>query len=159
MRIIGIDPGLLHTGYGIIDAHGNTLKYVADGVINAPPKDEMPARLFFIFEKLQEIIETFSPECAAIEQTFVNDNAQTSLKLGQARGAAITALASCSLSVAEYSANLIKKSTTGVGHSDKNQISAMMKILLGGVTPKCADSADALAVAITHAHHYKTPLK
>lgn len=154
MRIIGIDPGLLHTGWGIIEKNGNSLKHIADGAINPPPKISMPERLFFIFENLQKVIETYSPDTAAIEETFVNDNPLTSLKLGQARGAAITAAASASLSVSEYSANLIKKSVTGVGHATKDQIAAMVKILLGGIIAKSADSADALAVAITHAHLY-----
>jgi crossover junction endodeoxyribonuclease RuvC len=153
MRILGIDPGLTHTGWGVIEHTAGRLTYISSGRISAPATDEMPARLNFIFGELRRVIELYAPDAAALEQTFVNANPASALKLGQARGVAMLSPATCGLSVAEYAPNLIKKSIVGSGHAGKDQIAAMIRVLLpksGDLTP---DQADALAVAITHAHH------
>lgn len=152
MRIIGIDPGLIHTGWAIIDSIGNTRKYISSGVILPNTKSELPERLLEIFNGLQKIVGEFNPNAASIEYTFVNKNPQTSLLLGHARGAAIAALASAGLSVAEYSPTNIKKAIVGTGGADKDQITKMVSILLPGASPKTPDEADALAIALTHAN-------
>lgn len=153
MRILGIDPGLTHTGWGVIDYTTGRLSYVASGRISAPVKLDIAARLAVIYTELMNMITLHAPETAAVEHTFVNANPASALKLGQARGVALLAPAMAGLSVSEYAPNLIKKSVVGSGHADKDQIAAMIRVLLpraGDVTP---DQADALAVAITHAHH------
>ena len=156
MRIIGIDPGLRHTGWGIIDFSGNSLSFVASGRINPNTDLAVSARLLAIADGIFEVVDKYAPIEAAIEETFVNKNAKSALLLGQARGSAILALAQKGLFATEYSANRIKQSITGYGHADKNQIQTMVAILLPKMdkavklTP---DGADALAVAITHAHH------
>ena len=158
MRILGIDPGLTHTGWGIVDDDHGRLSYVASGRISSPAAALLPDRLSFIFSQLQDIIHAHRPEAAAVEQTFVNANPASALKLGQARGVALLAPAHAGLPVAEYAANLIKKSVVGAGHADKDQIQMMVRVLLpraGDLTP---DQADALAVAITHAHHASTAM-
>lgn len=153
IRIIGFDPGLRRTGWGIVDSDGVRLVYVASGVI-APPKDEdLAYRLSSLFESVTSIIKNFSPSEAAVEETFVNENPRSTLKLGQARGAVLLAPARLGLRVAEYTPNLIKKSVTGTGHAEKQQIQAMIGFLLPKATFDCADEADALAIAITHAHY------
>jgi crossover junction endodeoxyribonuclease RuvC len=156
MRILGIDPGLTHTGWGIIDADHGRLIYVAAGRISPPPSAPMADRLAAVFIELQKIITTHRPDTAAVEQTFVNANPASALKLGQARGVAMAAPAACGLTVGEYAANLIKKSIVGAGHADKTQIQMMIKVLLPAAGDLATDAADALAVAITHAHHTKT---
>lgn len=159
MRILGIDPGLTHTGWGVVDHAAGRLTYVASGRISAPTTDDMPARLNHIFEGLRAIIAAHMPDAAALEQTFVNANPASALKLGQARGVAMLAPATAGLNVAEYAPNLIKKSIVGAGHAGKDQIAAMIRVLLpksGDLTP---DQADALAVAITHAHHAGTHMR
>lgn len=151
--IVGIDPGLRHTGWGIIRQEDNRLSFIAAGRINPDPDLPMAERLKTLAQELAETIEAHAPTEAAIEETFVNKNAASALKLGQARGAAMLTAAQAGLSVTEYSANKIKQTVTGFGHADKGQISAMIKILLpqsGKLTP---DAADALAIAICHAHH------
>jgi len=158
MRILGIDPGLNHTGWGVIEIVGNKLTHVADGVINSDAKETLAQRLDVIYQGLIEVVKIYQPENAAVEETFVNKNPVSTLKLGQARGVALLAPAHAGLSVFEYPANLIKKSVVGSGHADKNQIQMMVKMLLNA-SAKSADSADALAVAICHAHHYQTKLK
>lgn len=158
MRIIGIDPGLQRTGWGIIDVVGNKLTHISHGVIATDSKATMAARLVHIFDELTKMITLWQPEEAAIEETFVNKNAASSLKLGQARGVAIAASAKLGLVVAEYSANLVKKSVVGAGHAEKEQVQAMIKILLPGVEAS-SDAADALAVAICHAHHRLSQIK
>ncbi|MCL2505460.1 MAG: crossover junction endodeoxyribonuclease RuvC [Alphaproteobacteria bacterium] len=156
MRIIGIDPGLRHTGWGIIDVSGNSLSFVAAGRIN--PDADMPIslRLLAIADGISDIVNKYMPAEAAIEETFVNKNAKSALLLGQARGSAMLSLAQKGLPVTEYSANRIKQSVTGYGHADKKQIQTMVAILLPKMdkTVKLTpDGADALAAAITHAHH------
>ena len=151
--IIGIDPGLRHTGWGIITQDGNRLTFVGAGRISPDAGLPMAARLLTLAEDLSAVVSQFSPTEAAIEETFVNKNALSALKLGQARGAAMLTLAKEGLTVAEYAANRIKQSLTGYGHADKTQIQAMISMLLPGSGKLVTDAADALAVAITHAHH------
>lgn len=151
--IIGLDPGLRHTGWGVIVPDGNRLSFVAAGRISPDPALPMAARLCVLAEGLADIVRTYRPVEAAIEETFVNANALSALKLGQARGAAMVALAQAGLSVSEYAANRVKQSVTGYGHADKAQIQAMVAMLLPGAGKLAADAADALAVAVTHAHH------
>lgn len=152
-RILGIDPGLCHTGWGVVISNGNRLIFVAAGCINPPAQAAMAQRLKIISEELTRIITLHSPDTAAIEETFVNRNPASALKLGQARGAAMLTAALTGLDVAEYAANRIKQTVTGYGHADKNQIKAMIGLLLPGAGTLVADAADALAVAICHAHH------
>jgi crossover junction endodeoxyribonuclease RuvC len=151
--ILGIDPGLRHTGWGIVAQQGNHLTFVAAGCIS--PKADLPMalRLLTLAEGISDIVRAHAPSEAAIEETFVNKNARSALLLGQARGSAILALAQNGLHVTEYSATRIKQSITGHGHAEKTQIQAMIGILLPGAGKLAADAADALAVAITHAHH------
>lgn len=153
VTIIGLDPGLRHTGWGAIAQRGNRLSFVAAGRVNPDPKLSMAARLCVLADEISRIVRLYQPDEAAIEETFVNANALSALKLGQARGAAMVALAQQGLSVAEYAANRVKQSVTGYGHADKAQIQAMIAALLPGVGALAPDAADALAVAITHAHH------
>jgi crossover junction endodeoxyribonuclease RuvC len=157
VRIFGIDPGLQRTGWGVIDVNGNRLTHVAHGIIKTDPKEETAQRLFAIFRDLSAMIVQWRPTHAAIEETFVNQNPASALKLGQARGVAMMAPANLGLSVAEYAPNLIKKSVVGAGHAEKTQIQMMIKVLLA--TEAMADAADALAVAICHAHHGMTKMR
>ncbi|MDR3425231.1 MAG: crossover junction endodeoxyribonuclease RuvC [Alphaproteobacteria bacterium] len=152
-RILGIDPGLRHTGWGVIAQQDNRLSFIAAGRINPDAGFPMALRLLALAEGLADIVRLYAPDEAAIEETFVNKNARSALLLGQARGSAMLALAQNGLTVAEYAANRIKQSVTGHGHADKIQIQAMIAILLPGSGKLAADAADALAVAITHAHH------
>jgi crossover junction endodeoxyribonuclease RuvC len=152
MRIIGIDPGLQRTGWGIIDIVGNKLTHIAHGVVKSSVASPTAERLGAIFEGLTQMISLWQPGEAAIEETFVNKNPASSLKLGLARGVAMLAPSKSGLSVAEYPANLVKKSVVGAGHAQKEQVQAMIKVLLPGVEAS-SDAADALAVAICHAHH------
>lgn len=158
MRIIGIDPGLQRTGWGVIDVDGNRLSHVAHGVIKTVSAHSLAERLRTIFDELDRLIVLWKPLTAAVEETFMNNNPASALKLGQARGAAMLAPACAGLAVGEYPANLIKKSVVGAGHADKAQVQAMIKILLPGVEA-ASDAADALAVAICHAHHNATRAK
>jgi len=151
--ILGLDPGLRHTGWGIVAQEGNRLSFIAAGRINPDAELPMASRLLHIADELTALVGRHAPAEAAIEESFVHKNAASALKLGQARGAAILALAQAGLDVAEYSANRIKQSVTGYGHADKNQIQAMINMLLPGSGKLAADAADALAVAVTHAHH------
>lgn len=153
VRIIGIDPGLRNCGWGIIESSGNRLKYVACGVVKPPVNNELALRLKFLFEGLSTLIAEHSPDEAAVEETFVNQGARSALQLGQARGIALMTPASLGLEVGEYAANLVKKSVVGSGHADKNQIQLMVKTLLPTAEFSSADAADALAIAICHAHH------
>ena len=150
---MGIDPGLRRTGWGIIESDGVRLSYVASGHITSDSADDLAYRLREIFEGLSSVIASFRPLEAAVEETFVNDNARATLKLGQARGIALLAPAAKGLKVAEYQPNLIKKSVTGTGHGDKRQIQAMVGFLLPKAKFESADEADALAIAICHANH------
>ena len=151
--IIGIDPGLRHTGWGVVAQSGNRLSFIAAGRISPHADLPMASRLLTLAEGIADIVRTHRPHCSAIEETFVNKNARSALLLGQARGSAMLALAQNGLTVAEYAANRIKQSVTGHGHAEKGQIQAMIAILLPGSGKLAADAADALAVAITHAHH------
>ena len=156
MRVLGLDPGLRHTGWGVIDVAGNRLSHVADGVVHAPTDLPLAERLVVLFRQLGVVIERFRPDEAAVEETFVNKNAASTLKLGVARGVALLAPAERGVPVAEYSANLIKKSVVGAGHAGKEQVQLMVRRLLPGCAIVEADAADALAVAICHAHHAGT---
>jgi len=153
IRIVGIDPGLRRTGWGVIDCTGNRLAFVACGVIEPPAGNELAARLADLHAALARLIAEFAPDEAAVEETFVNSNASATLKLGQARGIALLAPAQAGLRVAEYAPNAIKKSVVGAGHADKRQIESMIRVLLPKAVGASADAADALAIAITHAHH------
>ena len=157
MRVLGLDPGLRHTGWGIIDVDGNRLAHVADGVAHAAADQPLAMRLVALFRQVGAVLERFRPDEAAVEETFVNKNPASTLKLGVARGVVLLAPAERGLPVAEYSANLIKKSIVGAGHADKTQVQLMVRrILLSGGEIGTADAADALAVAICHAHHAQT---
>ena len=153
VRIIGIDPGLRRTGWGVIEADGNRLIYVACGSVEPPDDLPLASRLLAIHEGLSAVLSHHTPMEAAVEQTSVNKDGVATLKLGQARGVAMLAPAMFGISVAEYAPNQVKKTVVGAGHADKNQILMMLKILLPKADPKSPDAADALAVAITHAHH------
>jgi crossover junction endodeoxyribonuclease RuvC len=153
MRILGIDPGLNNCGWGIIEQNQNTLSYVACGLIKTDAKDDTGDRLYKIDTELEKIISLYKPDTAAIEETFINKSGSSSLKLGMARGVAFIAPARAGLQVFEYGANKVKKSVVGAGHADKTQIQMMVKILLPKADFKNADAADALAIAICHAHH------
>ena len=151
-RILGIDPGLLHTGWSIIDIAGSTRKYVASGVILPPTKIDFAQRLAFIFNGVSDICEKFQPNECSIEIIFVNKNSKTTLLLGHARAAAITAVATKDIPVFEYEPNKVKKALTGMGHADKDQIYKMLSILLPDAHPKTPDESDAIAIALTHAN-------
>jgi crossover junction endodeoxyribonuclease RuvC len=152
-RIIGIDPGLRNTGWGVIEAEGSRLIYVADGSVHSDAEAPLATRLLQIHEQLLAVLKEFAPDEAAIEETFVNTDARATLKLGQARGAVMLAPAIMKISVAEYAPNQIKKSVVGAGHAEKAQVKHMVKVLLPRAVMKSADSTDALAIAICHAHH------
>ena len=156
MIIIGLDPGLACTGWGIIAAEGNRLSHVANGQVRTDPKQALPARLVRLDEALGEVIAAHAPAEAAVEEVFLNENPQSTLKLGQARGVVLLAAARRGLAVGEYSARLVKKAVVGTGGADKTQIHFMVQRLLPGARIAGADAADALAVAITHAHHLAT---
>lgn len=155
MKIIGIDPGLQKTGWGIIEVSGSSLKFISCGLIKPNPKEEIANRLKVLSEELHHVLSQFEPQAAAIEDTFVNQNPTTSLKLGMARGALILSLSQKGLDVAEYAPNKIKKSIVGQGHATKDQIGMMIKVLLPGCGELAEDEADALAIAVTHAHYRK----
>ena len=153
IRIIGIDPGLRRTGWGILESDGVRLIYVASGLITSDAEDDLAYRLLEIYQGLIEVIAGFKPQEAAVEETFVNKDARATLKLGQARGMALLAPAQRGLRVAEYPPNVVKKTVTGTGHGEKRQIAAMVGFLLPKAKFESADEADALAIAICHASH------
>ena len=153
MRLIGLDPGLRNTGWGVIDATDNRLSHVAHGVVSTEARLSLAERLVQLEEGLAAVIERFAPVEAAVEETFVNRNPGSTLKLGQARGIALLVPARAGLAVAEYPPNVIKKTVVGSGHAAKEQIQMMVRTLLPGCAITDADAADALAVAICHAHH------
>jgi crossover junction endodeoxyribonuclease RuvC len=153
IRILGIDPGLRRTGWGLIVIDGNKLGYLACGSVETDDKADLAVRLVTIHNGLQRIIVEYAPEEAAVEATFVNKDANATLKLGQARGIAMLVPALAGLPVGEYAPNLIKKTVVGAGHADKAQIRMMIGVLLPKADPKSHDAADALAIAICHAHH------
>ena len=156
MRILGLDPGLRHTGWGVVDVAGNRLTHVADGVAHAAVDMPLAGRLSVLFRQIIAVLEEFRPDEAAVEETFVNKNPASTLKLGVARGVVLLAPAERGLPVAEYSANMVKKSVVGAGHAEKGQVQMMVRRLLPGCVIAEADAADALAVAICHAHHAGT---
>ncbi len=159
MRILGIDPGLQKMGWGIIDSEGHRLSFVACGLVKTTAKLSLPERLAQIDAGVLDIIEQYSPEQAAIEETFVNTNAASSLKLGAARGVAMVVPARLGLIVGEYPANLVKKSVVGAGKAGKDQVGMMIRTLLPACGEIGEDEADALAVAICHAHHASSKQK
>jgi crossover junction endodeoxyribonuclease RuvC len=152
-RIIGLDPSLVACGWGVIDMRGNKASHVAHGVIRPPKKEPLASRLTFLFNAIIDVIEDHQPIEAGVEEAFMKDNAMSALKLGQARAACILASTSSGLGVGEYAARLVKKSVVGTGAADKAQVAHMMNILLPGAKVKAGDAADALAIALTHAHH------
>jgi crossover junction endodeoxyribonuclease RuvC len=151
-RIIGLDPGLRNLGWGIVDWDGARLSYVACGTIHSCASEAMASRLAALFSGLQNVLCSYLPGEAAVEETFVNGNPRSALKLGQARGIALLVPAQHGVPVAEYAPNAIKKTVTGTGHAEKGQIRAMIRYLLPKAAPSTEDAADALAIAITHAH-------
>ena len=153
LRILGIDPGLEHTGYGVIAVTGNTHRFIAAGRITTSPAVPLPQRLAKIAEGLAAIIKQHQPTEAAVEEVFVNANARSSLKLGQARGVSLLVPTQHGLPVTEYAARLVKQSVVGKGNAEKTQVAHMVKVLLPQSAATSADAADALAVALTHAHH------
>jgi crossover junction endodeoxyribonuclease RuvC len=153
IRILGIDPGLRRTGWGVIGCAGNRLMYVACGSVETDSKASLAERLVAIHDGLARIVEEFRPDEAAVEQTFVNRDAVATLKLGQARGIALLVPARAGVMVAEYAPNLVKKTIVGAGHAEKAQIRVMIGVLLPKADPQSEDAADALAIAVTHAHH------
>jgi crossover junction endodeoxyribonuclease RuvC len=154
--IIGLDPGLGCTGWGVIAADGNRLRHVANGQVRTDAREALPARLVRLDAALAEVLDAHAPAAAAVEEVFLNDNPQSTLKLGQARGVILLAAARRGIEVGEYAPRLVKKAVVGVGGADKAQVHAMVQRLLPGVKVAGADAADALAVAITHAHHLAT---
>lgn len=152
MLIIGLDPSLTCTGWGIVAKQGNRLSHIANGQIKTDPKAALAQRLVMLDAGLAEVIAEYRPGAGAVEEVFVNKNPQSTLKLGQARGVCLLALAKAGLPVAEYATRLVKKAIVGTGGADKAQVQAMLGVLLPGVKLAGADAADALAVAIAHAH-------
>ncbi len=156
MRLIGLDPGLRRTGWGVIEVNGNRLRHLGNGHVASDGDAALAVRLNEIFEGLKAVLARLSPDAAAIEETFVNRNPVSTLKLGQVRGVVLLAASSIGISVYEYAPNQIKKSLVGAGHADKIQIQAMVRHLLPGAEIDGADAADALAVAIGPAHRFAT---
>jgi len=156
VKILGLDPGLGTTGWGLIEAEGNRLKHLANGQIKTDSAVPLPRRLSLLADHLDALLADHKPETAAVEEVFVNQNPQSTLKLGQARGVVIMTAARAGLDVGEYAARLVKKAVVGVGNAEKAQVHAMVSRLLPGAQIVGPDAADALAVAITHAHHLAT---
>lgn len=152
-RIIGIDPGLRRTGWGVIEVEGSRLGFIACGCVESRETLSLAARLRQLHEGLSEVVARHAPDEAAVEETFVNKDPRSTLKLGQARGIALLVPALAGLEVAEYAANLVKKTVVGAGHADKKQVQMMIRVLLPKSDAATADAADALAIAITHAQH------
>jgi crossover junction endodeoxyribonuclease RuvC len=153
MILLGLDPGLERTGWGVIEAHGNRLLHRASGHVQTRPAEPLCARLATLFAALETLIAQHRPEAAAVEETYVNANPRSTLKLGQARGVVLLAAARTGALVGQYPPATIKKAVVGTGGADKAQVHAMVRILLPGCAPATPDAADALAVAICHAHH------
>jgi crossover junction endodeoxyribonuclease RuvC len=156
IRIIGIDPGLRRTGWGIVEQRGNVLRFIASGTVKSDDKASLASRLCQLHDGLSAILADHAPQEAAIENTFVNKDAAATLKLGQARGIAMLVPARAGLAVAEYAPNAVKKAVIGVGHGDKRQVAMMVKVLLPKAIFDSEHAADALAIAICHAHHRKS---
>jgi len=153
IRILGIDPGLRRTGWGMVEIAGNALSFLGCGSVTTNDRDALATRLLAIHDGLIRILDQFRPDEAAVEATFVSKDARATLKLGQARGIAMVVPARAGVPVAEYAPNLIKKSIVGAGHGDKAQVRMMIGVLLPKADPASDDAADALAIAVTHAHH------
>ncbi|MDG1279911.1 MAG: crossover junction endodeoxyribonuclease RuvC [Pseudorhodobacter sp.] len=159
MRVLGIDPGLRNLGWGVIDVAGARLSHVANGICHSSPgqgEGDLGARLLSLYDQLREVVARYAPDAAAVEHTFVNKDAVATLKLGQARGIALLVPAQAGLVVGEYAPNAVKKTVVGVGHAAKAQIDHMVRIHLPGVQINGPDAADALAIAICHAHHLQS---
>ncbi len=157
IRILGLDPGLRRTGWGIVDCEGNRLTYVACGSVETSERESLAARLSALHAGLAAVIASHGPHEAAVEETFVNADSRSALKLGQARGIVLLAPAQAGLVVAEYAPNLVKKSVVGAGRAEKGQVRKMIAVLLPKAAPESDDACDALALAITHAHHRSAP--
>lgn len=156
MRVIGFDPGLRRTGWGVIAVQGSSLRHIANGVIETDDRQDVPRRLVQIHEGICEILRSYEPDEAAVETTLANKNAASTLKLGLARGVVLMTPANTGLPVAEYLPNIVKKSVVGTGHAAKEQVQMMVRRLLPGGDITAADAADALAVAICHSHFRAT---
>lgn len=153
MRLLGLDPGLQRTGWGLVQAEGNAVHFLSAGVISTDPAGTLAGRLETLHRDLQAVFEAALPDAAAVEETVVNRNAQSSLKLGHARGVVLLAAAQAGLPVTEYASKAVKRAVVGTGAAEKRQVAMMVKVLLPGVGALGADAADALAVALCHAHH------
>jgi len=153
VRILGLDPSLSSTGWGIIESEGSRLKYIADGFIKTDPKQPMEKRLDILYRTLCGVIELYKPQEASIEIVFLNDNPVSTIKLAMARGVVVLSVGTYQIPLTEYEPNKVKKAIVGVGKAAKNQVETMVKVLLGGIKPQNNDSSDALAIAITHAHY------
>ena len=158
VRLIGLDPGLRFTGWGVIDGDGNRLRHVGDGVIATDSADAVPERLKTLHDALMALLGSLRPDEAAVEETYINRSGAASLKLGYARGVALLAPALAGVPVTEYGAKTVKKSVVGTGNADKDQVEMMVRRLLPGALIRRSDAADALAVAICHAHHRASKL-
>ena len=156
MLVLGLDPGLRHTGWGIVAVEHNRLRFVAAGTVDTDAADSLAVRLVVLHDGLRQVIERFRPQSAAVEETVVNKNASSSLKLGHARGVVLFAAAAAMLDVAEYASKTVKRAVVGTGAAEKDQVAAMVRILLPGSGEHKADASDALAVAICHAHRRAT---
>ncbi len=159
MRVLGIDPGLRNLGWGVIDVQGARIAHVANGICHSSPgtgDGDLAQRLVSLFDQLTEVLQTWRPDEAAVEHTFVNKDAVATLKLGQARGIALLVPAQAGITVGEYAPNAVKKTVVGVGHAAKGQVDHMVRIHLPGVQITGPDAADALAIAICHAHHLQS---
>lgn len=154
-RILGIDPGLLHTGWAVVETNGNARKYIASGVILPKKTGTLPERLAIIFNEVTKLVDTFTPDEASMEITFVNKNPTTTLILGHARAAAMVAISVKNIPVYEYEPNRVKKILTGAGHADKTAVDKMVRILLPTAHPKTPDESDAIAIALAHANTTK----
>jgi crossover junction endodeoxyribonuclease RuvC len=154
MRLLGLDPGLQRTGWGLIEARGNALHFVAAGVVTTDPAEALAARLDALYRGLQEVVARHRPDAAAVEETVVNVNADSSLKLGHARGVVLLAAAHAGLEVTEYASKTVKRAVVGTGGAQKRQVAMMVRMLLPGSGRIDGDAADALAVALCHAHHH-----
>jgi crossover junction endodeoxyribonuclease RuvC len=153
VRLLGIDPGLRYTGWGVIEIDGNRLRHIADGVISTETATPIAERLKILHDALADLLAQYRPSEAAVEETYVNRNGSATLKLGYARGIALLAPALMGVTVAEYAAKTVKMAVVGTGGAEKEQVAMMVRRLLPGATIRRADAADALAVAICHAHH------
>ncbi len=153
MRLLGLDPGLQRTGWGVIEVRGNALRFLAAGVVVTDPGDDLALRLDALYRGLKAVVADHGPAVAAVEETVVNRNAQSSLKLGQARGVVLLAAAHAGLTVTEYASKTVKRTVVGTGAADKRQVAMMVRTLLPASGARAGDAADALAVALCHAHH------